>query len=97
MVKVEDPAAAMLAGLREHVVAPSDEDTLQVSVTVPENPFTTLVVIVDVPVPPLLRVKLVGLAVTWKSPLCADPQAAMRAPASNEPSPLAKSYPVPAA
>jgi hypothetical protein len=61
---VEVPEPVTLVGLR---VAVRPEDGLAVRVTVPLNPLTAAIVIVDVPVAPALIVILVGLAAMVKS------------------------------
>ena len=46
---------------------PVEGDTVAVKATVPVNPLTGAIVIVEVPVPPTVRLMLVGLAVIVKS------------------------------
>jgi hypothetical protein len=58
-VTLPDPVSLMGVTVQEVL--------LVVRLTTPANPLTAIIVIVEVPVPPALTVKLVGLAVTVKS------------------------------
>ena len=64
-VEVPDVPRIMLVGLRVQV-RPAGE-TVEVSATVPVNPFTLVTVMVEVPATPAAVERLVGLAVTVKS------------------------------
>ena len=64
-VEVPDVPRVTLVGLRVQV-RPVGE-TVEVSVTVPVNPFTLVTVMVEVAVAPTVVETLVGLAVTVKS------------------------------
>ncbi len=63
--RVEVPDPVTLVGLR--LQARPAGETVTDRLTVPENPFTGVMVMVEVPVAPALMVTLVGLSVMVKS------------------------------
>ena len=63
---IEVPAPVALVGLRVHV-RPVVGDIVSARLTTPPNPLRAAMVIVELLVPPTLRVLLVGLALIEKS------------------------------
>jgi hypothetical protein len=91
-VSVEVPLLVTLVGFKEHVVAPSEEETVHARATVPTKLFVGAMVIVSLPDKPLLSVTLAFAVVSVKFGIVLAPlQAATNAPASTEPHPLARS------
>ena len=63
---VEVPEPAMLAGDKLHD-SPAKGETERDKLTIPVKPFTEATVTVDVPVPPVFRATVLGLALMLKS------------------------------
>ena len=98
MVKVAAPLPATELGATEQAVLVNDDETEQLSVTVPLNPFTAVIVSASVAEAPFLNVSAVLAGVRLKSPVAPTPTGhdAASAPTSTVPSPVAMSYPIPA-
>ncbi len=90
MVTVAVPLVLTLVGFTEQVVESSEEDTVQVRVTVPVKPVPGEMVIFAVFDVPCKIVSVLGEEAIWKSALggTEPPHASARAEASTEPSPV---------
>lgn len=97
-VSVAVPLAVTVEGAIAHVVPVSAADVVQLNVTVPVNPFRAATVSVAGADDPRAKDSEEFVAVKLKSGLlpAADGHDATSAPTSTVPSPVTRSYPIPA-